>query len=401
MCSQDKTCKRFRVIGITDSPTPFLTDEAREAISSGRAFSGGKRHHEIMRPFLPADHIWIDVTVPLADTFSRYAEFGDIVVFASGDPLFFGYATTLKREFPEAEIEVYPAFNSLQMLAHRLTLNYEDMVCVSLTGRPWHRFWERVISGYNLIGVLTDKKNTPSVIASELLKYGYSEYEMSVGSHLGNPGEEKVYTVKLSEAISMDFDFPNCVILKATTDFERRKCLGIPDSCFEHLPGREKMITKMPIRLLSLAMLDLQNRHSMWDIGFCTGSISIEAKLLFPHLHITAFEKREECGDIMETNTRRLGAPGIEAVTGDFFDLDLSQYPRPDAVFIGGHGGRLPEMLSVVNRYAEPDCVIVFNSVSEDSKEAFIAGIDAIGRKIVETHTITLDNFNPITILKA
>ena len=74
----------------------------------------------------------------------------------------------------------------------------------------------------------------------------------------------------------------------------------------------------MPIRLLSLSMLDLRNRERFWDIGFCTGSVSIEATLMFPHLHITSFEIREEGRKLMTENCRRFGTPGIEAIIGDF-----------------------------------------------------------------------------------
>ena len=72
---------------------------------------------------------------------------------------------------------------------------------------------------------------------------------------------------------------------------------GHGDEEFTLLDHRERMITKMPIRLLSLQALDLPLRHTLWDIGFCTGSVSIEAKLQFPHLHIEAFEIRQECDD--------------------------------------------------------------------------------------------------------
>lgn len=96
------------------------------------------------------------------------------------------------------------------------------------------------------------------------------------------------------------------------------------------------MITKMPVRLLSLSLLDLRNRSVMWDVGFCTGSVSIEAKLQFPHLDIVAFEKREAGRQLMETNSRRFGCPGITTVIGDFLDMPLEKFPIPDAVFIGG-----------------------------------------------------------------
>ena len=83
------------------------------------------------------------------------------------------------------------------------------------------------------------------------------------------------------------FRMPNCVILKRITVRERP--FGIPEEQFELLDGRANMITKMPVRLLSLSLLDLRTRSVMWDVGFCTGSVSIEAKLQFPHLDIVAF----------------------------------------------------------------------------------------------------------------
>ena len=142
---------RFVVIGITDHPRPWFPPEVMEIISQGKVFSGGKRHYEIMAPFLPEGAEWINITVPLDDVFEQYGIwFNDlskclnvspsIVVFASGDPLFFGFANTIRRKMPEAGLVVYPTFNSLQMLAHRLLMPYHDMRVVSLTGRPWPEF---------------------------------------------------------------------------------------------------------------------------------------------------------------------------------------------------------------------------------------------------------------------
>lgn len=99
------------------------------------------------------------------------------------------------------------------------------------------------------------------------------------------------------------------------------------------------MITKAPIRLLTLAQLDLRRHQTLWDIGFCTGSVSIEAKLQFPHLHVVAFEQRPEGKRLMELNAARFGTPGIITRIGDFLQAELDDLPAPDAVFIGGHGG--------------------------------------------------------------
>ena len=393
---------KFIVIGITDNPQPFFPPEVLEIIRNGKVFSGGKRHHEIVAPLLPADTEWIDITVPLDAVFKRYHD--EVVVFASGDPLFFGFANTLRREFPDAAITIYPTFNSLQMLAHRLVIPYHDMRIVSLTGRPWPEFDRALIERVGKIGVLTDKEHTPATIAQRMLDYGYSGYTMHVGEHLGNPSLEKVATLSLEEAAHRDFSMPNCVILDGKT-IENTKPYGIPDIAFALLDGREKMITKMPIRLLTLQALALPKRHVFWDIGFCTGSISIEARLQFPQLHIEAFEIRPECEAIIHENARRLGTPGISVHIGDFLKTDIASFPRPDAVFIGGHGGKLKEMIAKVLTVLADDGVIVMNSVKApkvltDSQQLWDETCEEFGLRQEPPMKIVIDEHHPIKILK-
>lgn len=389
----------FHIIGISDNPDQELSRGALAAIAAGRVFSGGERHHELMQRHLPQDAEWIPITVPLSKVFEQYSGKKDVVVFASGDPLFYGFAATLQRELPDAVIDLYPSFNSMQMLAHRLLLPYQDLHAVSLTGRPWKEFDMALINGEKMIGLLTDRNKTPRVIAQRMLDYGYDNYTVSVGSCLGNPESELVTTVSVSEASVLDFPFPNCMILRQTVS--RNRLFGIPESQFNLLDGRTRMITKMPVRLLTLSMLDLRQRSSFWDVGFCTGSVSIEAKLQFPHLDITAFEVREQGRELMESNSRRFGTPGINAVIGDFMQVPVQDYPAPDAVFIGGHGGQIVEMLQKINSVLKPGGVIVFNSVSQESLDMFRQGINTIGRKITDQVRVAVDAHNPIEILKA
>lgn len=100
--------KKFTVIGLSDSNEQFFAPEVLAAIRGGKVFSGGKRHHELVAHLMPADAVWIDISVPLEDVYDRYLPYREIVVFASGDPLFYGFAVTLQREFPNAEIAVFP-----------------------------------------------------------------------------------------------------------------------------------------------------------------------------------------------------------------------------------------------------------------------------------------------------
>ena len=439
---------KFIVIGISDAPEPSFSTEVLTIIKQGKVFSGGKRHHDIVASLLPADAQWIDITTPLDAVFEKYNSLrslslsrstegrllpsgrkkGEIIVFASGDPLFFGFANTIRRKMPEAEIVLYPTFNSLQLLAHRLVMPYHDMHIVSLTGRPWPEFDKALIERTEKIGILTDKEHTPAAIAQRMIDYGYTNYQMHVGEHLGNPELEKVTTLSLEEATKKEFAMPNCIIISIQRSLSlsrstegrllpsgRKKGtsrpFGIPDSDFTLLDGREKMITKMPIRLLTLQTLDLSKRRVFWDIGFCTGSVSIEARLQFPHLQICAFEIRPECEAIIQKNARRFGAPGIDIHMGDFLETDISALPRPDAVFIGGHGGHLKEIMAKVMTVLAPGGIIVFNSVTSPvvsqmtdrpgSRQLWDEACTALHLSQEPPLQIQLNDYNPIEILKA
>lgn len=394
---------RFIVIGIPDD-IAYISKNRKilDIIDSNTYFSGGKRHHELLRSFLPPDKVWIDIQVPLDKVFDQYEYYQKIVVFASGDPLFYGFASTILKRMPDAEITLLPSFHSLQMLSHALKISYDDMVMVSLTGRPWHELDRALIENRSKIGILTDHVHTPAAIAKRLLKYGFTHYKMFIGEHLGNPEKQRISrSLTLEEAEERPVESPNCLILQQTHTDAVYRPLGIPDRMFEFLDGRERMITKAPIRVLDMSMLMLPMCNHFWDIGFCTGSISIEAKRQYPHLHIHAFEIRKECGRLMEENSSRLSAPGIDAHIGDFTKEDVSGLPAPDAVFIGGHGGKLKEIVYKVARYLAPDGLLVFNSVSEESKKLFIESVQEAGLKLDEPLEVSVGTYNPITILKA
>ena len=386
---------------MNDEQSPLFTPEVQGLIAQHRIFSGGRRHRELVAALLPADAVWIDIVVPLTEVYHQYQELNEpVLVFASGDPLFFGYTTTLMREFPGLVSRTFPSFSSLQMLAHSLRLPYHDMRVVSLTGRPWHELDRALIERAAKVGILTDRKNTPARIAQRMLDYGYSNYQMHIGVRLGGSREE-VYSLPLTEVVAQEFEHPNCLIIEDTKPTHYAAPIGLHELDFFPLNGRVKMITKMPVRLVSLSLLELEHRRSFWDVGFCTGSVSIEAKLRYPHLVVTSFEVRPEGKELMEINTRRFHAPGIDSHIGDFLSQDLDALPRPEAAFIGGHGGRLIEFVERLTTLMGEDGVLVFNSVSSETLDLFREAIKRVGWHISYETLLTVDEHNPITILQA
>lgn len=387
---------QITIIGIYDKK-PEFSAEQQKAIAETRLFAGGKRHYELIKRWLPENACWVDITVPLSNFFDKVKKSGENwLVFASGDPLFFGIGNTLKRELPDANFVFYPVFNSLQLLAHRFGINYGEFKTVSLTGRDWHAFDKALLHGEKRLAILTDRKNTPATIAQRMLEFGYNNYRMLYGQCLGGENE-RIAELSLQDAVTFPFSHPNCFFLEMTEDRIPRK--GIPETEFEILEGRPKMITKMAIRMLTLAALELHNKKVFWDVGACTGSVSIEARLHFPDLKVVAFEKRKESLEIIKKNARKFQTPGIQLFIGDYAEMDKANQEQPDAVFLGGYGGKMEVILNDVNTHLLHGGIIVFNSVSEQSENSFLCWGRKNNYQLQIQQKLAVDEHNPISIL--
>ena len=108
---------------------------------------------------------------------------------------------------------------------------------------------------------------------------------------------------------------------------------------------------------------------------------------------------RKECENIIRANTRLHSAPGIDLRIGNFLNLSIEKNTIVDAVFIGGHGGKLKEIIrKVASHLNSLNGKIVFNSVSEESSKLFREAVAENGLKLHSEINITLDSNNPITI---
>ena len=382
------------LIGIGNHPTPEFSNEVISKINIHQVFSGGKRHYELVRDFLPKEHQWIFIKGGMEALMNTYVEINkSIVVFASGDPLFYGFGNTLKRLLPQVNLEVYPYFNSIQRLCHKTQTNYNQLKTVSVHGRDWSALDTALINKEALIGVLTDGIKTPAAIAQRMLQYGFDNYSITIGEELDGV-DEKVKVAFLKETTQAVHNTLNCVLLKRTTI--KNKQLGNIDALFTHLPNRQNMITKMPVRLTTIHALNFKENEVFWDVGACTGAVAIEAKKYEPTLKVVAFEKRENCKEIIQENKERFSTPGIQVKIADFFELDLNEFPIPDVVFIGGHGNRLEEMLLKLIGL-NPNVRLVTNAVQEKSSTVFNSVLTDKGFEL-STISLQVNEYNNIKI---
>ena len=106
-----------------------------------------------------------------------------------------------------------------------------------------------------------------------------------------------------------------------------------------------------------------------------------------------------------EENRKKFSVDNMEIIRGEAPQA-LEELPDPDAVFIGGHGGYLKEIMAKVLSVLGPDGVIVFNSVTSpkvptNSRQLWDEACEELGIQQEEPLRIQLNDYNPIEILKA
>lgn len=85
------------------------------------------------------------------------------------------------------------------------------------------------------------------------------------------------------------------------------------DECF--IRGNVPM-TKEEIRTISLAKLQLSGADSFLDIGTGTGSIAIEAALLYPQLKVITIDSNQTALDVLEQNLTKFQLKNIQSILG-------------------------------------------------------------------------------------
>ena len=136
--------------------------------------------------------------------------------------------------------------------------------------------------------------------------------------------------------------------------------LGLPDDAFEQRRPLRGQITKREVRAVSLYSLGLRHDSVVWDIGAGTGSISVEASLISWQGTVYAIERDEASLPLLQANVDKWGSDNVRVVPGEA-PKALDDLPDPDAVFVGGSGGHLNDILVTVSVRLKPGGRVVVN----------------------------------------
>ena len=138
------------------------------------------------------------------------------------------------------------------------------------------------------------------------------------------------------------------------------RALGLSDDAFEQRRPVRGQITKSEVRAVSLYALRLRPDSLLWDIGAGTGSVAVEAARIAHLGSVYAIDKDADSADLLRNNVARYGDGRVSVVIGTAPEA-LRDLPDPDAVFIGGGGAAMPEILDTVLHRLRPEGRIVAN----------------------------------------
>jgi precorrin-6Y C5,15-methyltransferase (decarboxylating) len=387
------------VVGIGHDGPAGLSGEARAHLEAARALAGGRRHLDFF-PNWEGERIVLgaDVAAFVVAVKERYRR-SKTVVLASGDPLFYGIGRALLEAVPKEDLLFLPQVSSVQLAFARVKEAWHDARVVSLHGRPPEALVEALEARAGKIAVLTDGRNHPAAIADLLRRQGAAdEYAMWVCEELGGPNERvsRHSPVRLREE---SFSPLNVVLLLregrlSVSEKAPVPLLGIPEEALLHEPGRRGMITRREVRLLSLCRLELFPGDVLWDVGAGSGSVSLEAARLSPDLQVHAVERDPEAFARLTANVARFGAGRAHAVCGEAPEV-LAGLPDPDAVFVGGSGGRLAAILEASVARLRPGGRIVLNCVTLETLARGWDGLCALGLR-PEATSVQLARSRPL-----
>lgn len=154
--------------------------------------------------------------------------------------------------------------------------------------------------------------------------------------------------------------------------------LGVPDDQFAQRTPKRGLITKMEVRVVSLARLALRPGDTVWDIGTATASVAIEAARLVAPGRVYAIEKNAEDVAIARQNVARFGAGNVTVVHG-LAPAGLEDWPDPDAVFIGGSAGTMADLVRLAVARLRPGGRLVANVATVENLHECVSTLRGCG----------------------
>lgn len=343
-----------------------LTAEASEAIYAAQLLIGAKRLLELL-PDTGAQKIPEYRPQEIVSLLHAHpAE--ECCVLYSGDSGFYSGAAGLLPLLEGVEVRVLPGISSLQAFAAQLGEPWQSWNLCSAHGAACDPV-QAVMQGKKAF-FLTSGAESPGKLCDELTAAGLGTLPISVGENLGGD-RMQIWRGTAAECTRRTFAPLNVMLADAAPRYPRRTP-GIPDEAFL----REKVpMTKQEVRAAILAKLAPTPEAVCWDIGAGTGSVSVE--LSHAARSVWAVEQKPEAVELIRRNREKFCAWNLHVIEGTAPEA-LAKLPAPDAVFVGGSGGQLREILNAAVQ-ANPQVRICVSAIALETLQGAVSALEQLG----------------------
>ncbi|MEV7729226.1 precorrin-6y C5,15-methyltransferase (decarboxylating) subunit CbiE [Streptomyces sp. NPDC087917] len=363
---------RVTVIGFDGSP---LTAAARSALSAATLVAGAAHH--LALPEVPpgAERVRLGSLDLAARRIAGHR--GTAVVFADGDPGFFGVVRALRAPEHGLEVEVVPAVSAVAAAFARAGMPWDDAQVVVAHRRTLRRA-VNVCRAHGKVAVLTSPGAGPAELA--LLLEGVHR-TFVICEELGT-ANERVTVLTSDKVADHTWRDPNVVIViggagqtSATAEpgWLQGQTQGLapvrgwarPAAGVGEGAGEGEFVH---LRAAQLARLGPRPGDLVWDIGTGSGALAVDAAALGAAVIAVDADPRS-CA--RATAAARERGVRLQVVHGRAPHV-LESLPEPDVVRVGGGGAEVVE--AVADRRPER---IVSHASTRDEAEA-------IGRALTE-----------------
>lgn len=134
----------------------------------------------------------------------------------------------------------------------------------------------------------------------------------------------------------------------------------------EFIRGKTPM-TKEEIRILSISKLNLEKDFKVLDVGAGTGSVSVQMSKICYEGQITAIERDKEAIDLIEKNKEKFSVHNISIIEEEALQAVNSIQGEFDAIFIGGSGGNIEDVITSYGGKLKRGKNMVLNFITIDN----------------------------------
>ena len=290
-----------------------------------------------------------------------------VVILATGDPLWFGAASSLVRYFKPEDMRITPQPSGFQWAASRMGWPLHAVRTMTVHGRP-HEMVLKFLAPSARLLVLAHDGDSSGKIAQLLNAAGYGDAVVTALGHIGG-ADETCHQATAAGWHDAAHDVPDFHVIAIAcpdaVDGFLPLTPGLPDDAFTS----DGKLTKAEVRAASLAKLKPQDGGLLWDLGCGSGAIGIEWMRAGLNAKAIGIDNRQDRLDVAEGNSKRLGTPDWQGRCLDL-TVDLDDLPDPDAVFIGG--GLTQALAEYALTRIKPGGRLVANAVTLESEQMLL-----------------------------